>query len=68
MKRPRCLLDIETVLRSEVTSGCDIRVKTILFHHVALLTNDHLANFPADDEAAASDARCASYHKAVGLE
>jgi hypothetical protein len=24
-ERPRCLLDTETVLRSEVTGGCDIR-------------------------------------------
>jgi hypothetical protein len=36
---------------------------------VALFTNDHLTKFIANDEdAASSDARRASYHKAVGLE
>jgi hypothetical protein len=49
MKRPRCLLDTETVLRSEVTGGCDIRDQTILFHRAALLTNDHFAKFLAND-------------------
>jgi hypothetical protein len=48
MKRPRRLLDTETALRAEVTGGCDIRGYLILFHRVALFTNDHFTNFIAN--------------------